>query len=63
MCESTAFLKKNGEEEKLLEDVVMLKPQGEKIVLTSILGDTKEVDGVVDHIDLMNHRIVLRSTK
>lgn len=61
MCESTAFLKKNGDEEKLLEDVVMLKPEGGKIILTSVLGETKEVEGAVDHIDLMNHRIVLRS--
>ena len=61
MCESTAFLKKNGDEEKLLEDVVMLKPKGSKIILTSVLGETKEVEGAVDHIDLMNHRIVLRS--
>lgn len=63
MCESTAFLKKNGDEEKLLEDVVMLKPEGGKIVLTSVLGETREVEGTVDHIDLMNHRIVLRANK
>jgi predicted RNA-binding protein len=63
MCESTAFLKKNGDEEKLLEDVVMLKPEGSKIVLTSVLGETKEVEGAVDHIDLMNHRIVLKASK
>ena len=61
MCESTAFLMKDTGEEKLLEDVVMLKPEGSKIILTSVLGETKEIEGTVDHIDLMNHRIVLRS--
>jgi len=59
MCESTAFVKKDGNEEKVLEDVVMLKPEGTKIVLTSILGETKEIEGTVDHIDLMNHKIVI----
>jgi len=59
MCESTAFVKKNGNEEKVLEDVAMLKPEGSKIVLTSILGETKEIEGTVDHIDLMNHKIVI----
>lgn len=61
MCESTAFLMKDSGEEKILEDVVMLKPEGNKIILTSLLGETKEIEGTVDHIDLMKHRIVLRS--
>jgi predicted RNA-binding protein len=60
MCESTAFLLKDGKEEKLLEDVVLLKPEGNKIILKNILGDTQEIEAVVDHIDLMGHRIVLR---
>jgi predicted RNA-binding protein len=60
MCESTAFLKKNGDEEKLLEDVILLKPEGGKIILKNILGETVEIEASVDHIDLMGHRIVLR---
>jgi predicted RNA-binding protein len=60
MCESTAFLKKDGKEEMLLEDVVLLKPEGNKIILKNILGETREIEAVVDHIDLMGHRIVLR---
>jgi predicted RNA-binding protein len=60
MCESTAFLLKDGKEEKLLEDVVLLKPEGNKIILKSILGETQEIEAVVDHIDLMEHKIVLR---
>jgi predicted RNA-binding protein len=60
MCESTAFLMQDGKEEKLLEDVIMLKPEGNKIILKNILGETREIEAVVDHIDLMGHRIVLR---
>lgn len=60
MCESTAFLLRDGKEEKLLEDVIMLKPEGNKIILKSILGETQEIEAVVDHIDLMGHKIVLR---
>jgi predicted RNA-binding protein len=65
MCESSAYLKNDSEsEELLLEDVVMLvpdQPEPGKVTLTSILGDKKVVEGVIDHIDLMKHRIVLRS--
>ena len=45
MCESSAYLKnKDGQEELLLEDVVMLKPSGGRIVLMNILGEKKEIE-------------------
>jgi len=60
MCESTAYLLKNGEEEKILEDVVMVKPDGNRILLTSLLGQELVVEGEFVHFDLLNHRLVIR---
>jgi len=60
MCESSAYLKTSGEDELLLEDVVMLVPEPGKVTLTSIMGDKKVIEGEIDHIDLMKHRIVIR---
>lgn len=61
MCESSAYLRKNeNDEELLLEDVVMVKPRPGMITLTNILGDRKEIEAEIDHIDLMKHRIILR---
>ena len=61
MCESSAYLQtKEGEDELLLEDVVMMRPENGRIVLINILGDRKEIEAEIDHIDLLNHRIVLR---
>ncbi|MBN2498215.1 MAG: CooT family nickel-binding protein [Deltaproteobacteria bacterium] len=63
MCESNAFmLTDDDKEELLLEDVVLLKPEPGKIVLTSILGETRELEARIDHIDLLHHRIYLRKT-
>jgi predicted RNA-binding protein len=59
MCESTAYLRTDNTEEEILGDVVKLVPEGDKIILTNLLGDTKEITGKIDHIDLMNHKIVL----
>ncbi len=59
MCESSAYLMKDGNDELILEDVVMMKPEGDKIVLTSILGEQKEVNANIDHIDLLHHKIML----
>jgi predicted RNA-binding protein len=62
MCESTAYLKdKQGQEKVLLEDVARVAPQADgQLLLSSILGRQIEVNGVIEEIDLMSHRIVLR---
>ncbi len=61
MCESSAYLvSTGGEEELILEDVVMMRPENGRILLTNILGDKKDLDAEIDHIDLLKHRIVLR---
>ena len=62
MCESHAYLlsEQNGADELILEDVVSVRPQQDTIILSNILGDQKEIDAEIDHIDLLKHRIVLR---
>ena len=61
MCESTAYVKKGtGEEELLLKDVAAIRPEGNKLVLRSILGDRLEFEGSIEEIDLMGHKILLK---
>ncbi len=62
MCESHAYWlsEQNGFDELILEDVVSVRPQQDTILLTNILGDQKEIDAEIDHIDLLKHRIVFR---
>ena len=62
MCESSAYVRRKDKEELFLADVVKLVPEGGKILLTSLLGEQREIEAVIDHIDLLNHKIVLRPT-
>jgi len=59
MCESNVYLIKNGQEELVLESVSMVKPQGNKLFLQSILGEEKTVNARIKEINLMDHKIVL----
>jgi predicted RNA-binding protein len=61
MCQSTAYVRKGAGEEELLKDVASIRPQGDKLVLRSILGDRLEFDGVIEEVDLMGHRILLKA--
>ncbi|MEW6026852.1 MAG: CooT family nickel-binding protein [Planctomycetota bacterium] len=59
MCESNAYLIKNGREELFLESVSMVRPEGNKVLLQSILGEEKSVTARIKEINLMDHKIVL----
>ncbi|AIG98734.1 MULTISPECIES: CooT family nickel-binding protein [Archaeoglobus] len=57
MCESKVFLA--GREEPLMEDVVRIVVEGEKVKMWDILGDYREVRGRVVEMDLVGHKIIL----
>ena len=59
MCQSNAYMEHNGEEELILEDVGIIKPQEGKILLMSIFGEEELVDGEIKLIDLLHHKIIL----
>jgi predicted RNA-binding protein len=61
MCESSAYLIKDGKEELLMESVDFLKPQGDRILLKSIFGEQTIVEARLREMDLTGHRIVLES--
>ena len=62
MCESHAYVVRDGEEEKLLDDVTFLKPEGDRIVLRNLFGDEVTVKGKIEEIQFMDHKILLKET-
>lgn len=59
MCQSSAYLVKNGQEHLVMEDVSLVKPQGEELLLVGILGETKQLKARIKELQLMDHRILL----
>jgi predicted RNA-binding protein len=41
MCEAHAFILRNGREEKVLEDVDLVKIEGDEVKLLNIFGEQK----------------------
>ena len=62
MCESHAYVVREGEEEKILDDVTFLKPEGDCVVLRNLFGDEVKVKGKIEEIQFMDHKILLRET-
>ena len=59
MCESNVFIVKDGREEKVLEDVEILKPEGEFFLLANIHGEQKRVKARLLSVDFTAHKVLL----
>jgi predicted RNA-binding protein len=60
MCESTAYLLKDGKEEEIMAEVATVIPTGNKLRLISLFGEEKEVTATIEEINLMGHKILLK---
>ena len=59
MCEATAYLIRDGKEEKLLESVDIVEPDNGKLRIVNIFGEQKLVDAKIKKLNLVEHKIVL----
>ena len=60
MCEATAYLIKDGQEEKLLESVDVVEPDNGKLRLVNIFGEQKVVNARIVKLNLVEHKILLQ---
>jgi predicted RNA-binding protein len=59
MCEAVVYIERDGVQEKLMDDVVEVKPEGGKLVLVDVFGDQKVVSARIKEVRLMEHEIFL----
>jgi predicted RNA-binding protein len=59
MCEANTYLLKEGKEELILEDLVILRPEQDGIYLQNIFGEQKRVKARIKELNLIEHRVIL----
>ena len=62
MCEANVYLLKDGQEELIMEEVDIIRPEEGKYYLRSVFGEQKMIDAEIKSISLVNHKIVLEKT-
>lgn len=61
MCESSVYLVGDGDERQLLmEEAVLVKREGDNIMLMNIIGEKQTIPASIEHIDLLKHQVLLR---
>ncbi len=65
MCLAKAFVQvagEDGEERLTMENVARVSVEGDRVWLTSILGQTAELAARINSMDLVGGRLVLETT-
>jgi len=62
MCESNVYLRKDNDEKLIMENVAAITPVAEDtFVLKGLLGESMEVKAIIEDINLMGHKIILKA--
>lgn len=62
MCEAAVFMDKDGAEEQVMENVVELKTEGDRILLVDVFGEQKLLSARIKEVELLDHKIFLRES-
>ena len=60
MCESHAYLIEGDEEKLIMEDVINVREEGGKVVLSNIIGEESVLEAEVAAITLLDHKVLLK---
>jgi len=62
MCDTNAFLCRGDKEEMILQEVTRVRREDGKIYLTNLFGEERVLEAEIEEIDLLGHRILLKTT-
>ncbi len=63
MCEATVYLADDGQEKEIMQDVVLVQPEGDAWLLVTLLGEQKLVRGTIEKLDFLKHTVHLSRPK
>ena len=59
MCLAKAFMTKNGADELLAEEITDIRAEGEKLLVTTLFGEKRELDARIKEVDFRGSRVLL----
>jgi predicted RNA-binding protein len=62
MCEASVYLVREGEEQKIMQDVTLVQPEDDTVFMSTLLGEQKIVPGRITRIDFLKHTVFVEET-
>jgi len=63
VCEAKVYIGDEGAEQKVMDDVVLVQPEGDAYLLVNLLGEQKLVRGTIEKLDFLKHTVHLSRPK
>ena len=63
MCLAKAYLGNDGERELLVEEIASLKADGNRLLVTTLFGEQREIEASIKEIDFLGSSVVLENVK
>lgn len=63
MCEATVYIDRDGQQEKIMEDVIWVESQGGRTYLADLLGERQMVQAQIKDINLLKHVLTLEEAR
>ncbi len=61
MCEAKVYINNEGKEEMLMENVVTIRPETDRLILVDLFGETKEIKALIKEVKLVEHKVILEA--
>jgi len=61
MCQLNAYLLRGDQEEPVMEDVTLVRVEGDSVLLTTLFQESKTIDGRIRLVDFMNNKLLLEA--
>jgi len=59
MCEAVVYLNKGEEGEEIMRDVLLVEVQGDRLLVTDLFGNEKELSAKIRNINFSQHRVIV----
>ncbi|MBU0734333.1 MAG: CooT family nickel-binding protein [Proteobacteria bacterium] len=59
MCESTAYILRDGKEEMFFEGIESLENRNDEVKMVNIFGEVKTINAKIKRFSLVDHKIIL----
>ncbi len=59
MCQSSVYLEKDGQEEEILKDAILVEPVEGGVKVQAMFESPKVIKARIKKIDLLKHKVIL----
>ena len=62
MCLAKVYIGGSGEDKPLMEEIISIKSEGNKLLIATLFGEQREIEASIKEIDFKSSNVILEKT-